>query len=143
MNSWYITGRVSKEPEIKEIKIKDQTKKVARFSVAVPRKFDKENVDFVEASVWGNKVDYVEKHIHKGDGILLFGTPSINQYQTKTGETKAQLQITVDEMERTSFSMKDDEGKQSKPESPKEEVAPQTENKETPLIPVNTDDLPF
>ena len=138
MNKWVITGKVTKEPEIKEIKVKNETRKLAKFSVAVQKKFDNSSAEFIDVAIWGNRADYVEKHIHKADGVMLVGTPTASAYQTKDNDIKAQLSITVDEIEKISFGGKEKEETES-PKEPVEEPA----KAETPLTPIKADDLPF
>ena len=130
MQKYIVSGRLTKDPVIKELKVGEETKKVANSSLAV-RKIGKENeTEFIELTFWNNGADYFAKNYHKGDAVIVYGIPSARAYQTQDGNVRATLCVTINEIERLSSGQ------------PKEQVeAPAQE--QTKLTPVDSGDLPF
>lgn len=130
MNKYIVAGRLTRDPETKTIKVGDGEKNVASSSLAVKRFGKSDEVDFVEVSMWNNGADYFAKNYHKGDSVVIYGIPSARAYQTKDGNIKAQLIVTVNEIEKLSSQQRQEEPEEQKPE-------------QTSLTPVSNGDLPF
>lgn len=79
MNSVQLVGRFTRDPEVRYT---DGGSTIARFSLAVDRRFKSENgptADFPNCVAFGKTAEFIEKYFHKGrkltagtypDGIL-------------------------------------------------------------------------
>lgn len=87
MNKLLLTGRICKDPEVR---YGNDNKSIARFSLAVDRKYKDNNgnypTDFFNLVSFGKTAEFVEKYLHKGVKILVEGEIRNNNYQ-KDGKT--------------------------------------------------------
>ena len=66
MNSVQLVGRLTRDPEVRYT---DGGTTVARFSLAVERRFKSENgptADFPNCVAFGRTAEFIEKYFHKG-----------------------------------------------------------------------------
>lgn len=95
MNKVILKGRLTASPELKtttsEIYVTD-------FSLAVNRRFNKEQTDFINCQAWRNTAEFITKYFTKGQEILVIGELHIDKYE-KDGETKSVTRVVVDEVE--------------------------------------------
>ena len=102
MNKFIVSGRLVKDPTSRELTVNGQKKIVANCSIAV-RKVGRENeTEFFELTFWNNGADYFAKNYHKGDAVIVYGTPTARAYQTQDGNIKASIGITINEIEKLS-----------------------------------------
>lgn len=94
MNKIELMGRLTKDVEIRQTKSKTE---VGAFSLAVPRKLDKETVDFIDCVVFGKLVEVLTKYTKKGDRIIVCGELQINLYQDKEGNNKKAAVVVVND----------------------------------------------
>ena len=83
MNKSILLGRLTKEPEIKYSE--KNNSKVAKFTLAVDRKYAKEGeerqTDFINITAFSKLAEIVEKYLHKGTPICLCGRIETNVWQ--------------------------------------------------------------
>ena len=138
MNKVLLCGRLTREPEVR---YGDNQKAVARFSLAVDRKFTREGdptADFFNCTAFGKSAEFVEKYLQKGTKMIVIGHIQNDTYTNKDGQTVYSVQIIVDEME---FA----ESKRSQ-EGSSQQDAPQVESASGGFMnmPAGIDDeLPF
>jgi single-strand DNA-binding protein len=97
MNSVCVTGRLTKDPVIR-----GDEKKVAFFSVAVRKRFVRENdrdSDFFDVVAYGSTVTFIEKYITKGIKVEITGRLEQNQYTDKEGNRRTQDRIIAESVE--------------------------------------------
>ena len=114
MNRVFLCGRVTRDPEVR---YGDNQKAVARFSLAVDRRFTREGdptADFFNCSAFGKTAETVEKHVVKGTKLLIVGRVQNDTYTNKDGQTVYSVQILVDELEFV--ESKNRQGNASQPE---------------------------
>lgn len=73
MNSVQLVGRFTRDPEVRYT---DGGSTIARFSLAVDRRFKSENgptADFPNCVAFGKTAEFIEKYFHKGMKIGLQG----------------------------------------------------------------------
>lgn len=85
MNSVNLLGRLTKDPEVKDV----GEMKVARFGLAVnrPYKKDKQEADFINIVAFNKNAEFCEKWLKKGQLIGLAGSIRTGKYQNKEGNT--------------------------------------------------------
>ena len=95
MNKVILKGRLTATPELKttatDIYVTD-------FSVAVNRRFNKEQTDFINCQAWRQTAEFITKYFTKRQEILVVGELHIDKWD-KDGETRYSTRVSVDEVE--------------------------------------------
>ena len=97
MNKVILMGRLTKDPEYK-----NEGTGIARFGIAVDRRFKKEgspDADFFNCTAFGKTSEFVEKYLKKGIKILLSGRIQNDNYTNKDGQKVSAVSIIVEEIE--------------------------------------------
>lgn len=90
-------GRLVRDPEIK-----NGTLTIAKFSLAVDRKYKKEgetNTDFFSFTAFGKTADFVQKYLTKGIKVIVVSHVQNDNYENKKGEKVYAVNFIVDEIE--------------------------------------------
>lgn len=101
MNKVILMGRLTRDPEVRYSQGANQTV-VARFSVAVDRRFKREgepDADFFNCTCFNRQAEFVEKYLHKGTKVVLSGRVQNDNYTNKEGQMVYSVRIMVDEIE--------------------------------------------
>ena len=86
MNSVQLVGRFTRDPEVRYT---DGGSTIARFSLAVDRRFKSENgptADFPNCVAFGKTAEFIEKYFHKGMKIGLQGRIQTGSYTNNEGQ---------------------------------------------------------
>ena len=94
MNSIVIKGRLTADPELKHT---NNDKTVCNFSVAVNRRFQKDQTDFFRVTAWGTTAEFVSKYFSKGKEIIVRGAMQSSKYE-KNGESRTVWDLQADEV---------------------------------------------
>ena len=94
MNKIFLKGRLTSTPELRKT---PADKSVADFSIAVNRRFNREQTDFINCQAWGATGEFVAKHFDKGQEICVIGELHIDKWQ-KDGVTQYGAKVNVDEV---------------------------------------------
>lgn len=90
-------GRITKEPEIKV-----GTTSVAKYSLAVDRKFKQEgqpSADFINCVAFGKQAEFSEKYLKKGTKIVVTGRIQTGSYTNRDGNKVYTTDVVVEEQE--------------------------------------------
>lgn len=121
MNKVILMGRLVRDPEVRYSQGANQTA-VARFSLAVDRKFKREGepeADFFNCTSFGKQAEFVERYLHKGTKVVLSGRIQNNNYTNKDGQMVYAVQVMVEEIEfAESKNSGSSDGQSSAPTSP-------------------------
>ena len=101
MNKIILLGRIVRDPEVRYTQ-GDNSMAIAKFSLAVNRRFKKENepeADFFNCTAFGKQAEFVEKYLKQGTKILLSGRIQNDNYTNKEGQKVYSIQIMVEEIE--------------------------------------------
>ena len=101
MNKVILMGRLTRDPEVRYSQGASQTS-VARFSVAVDRRFKREgepDADFFNCTAFGKQAEFIEKYLHKGTKVVLCGRIQNDNYTNKDGQMVYSVRVMVDEIE--------------------------------------------
>ena len=101
MNKVTLIGRLTKDPDVRYSTGKNATA-VARYSLAVDRKFKKEgeaNADFINCIAFGKNGEFAEKYLHKGTKIAVTGRIQTGSYTNKDGQRVYTTDVVVEEHE--------------------------------------------
>ena len=89
MNKLILTGRLTKDPEIKAI---GDNNMVAKFTIAVNRNYkDKDGnrpADFIPCEAFGKTAEFISNYITKGRLVEVDGEMRVDQYQNEEGENR-------------------------------------------------------
>lgn len=99
MNKVQLTGRLTADPEIRIYKNEKGDIIVARYSLAVQRRFKKEEVDFFRCVSFGKTADFLEKYMNKGSRIVAAGRLQQDRWTDKDGKEKYAVIVVIDEVE--------------------------------------------
>ena len=99
MNSVQLIGRLTRDPEIRYT---DGGASIARFGIAVDRRFKQENgadADFINIVSFGKTAEFIEKYFHKGMKIALNGRIQTGSYTDKDGKKVYTTDIVAENVE--------------------------------------------
>lgn len=99
MNSVQLIGRLTRDPEVRYT---DSGASIARFSLAVDRRFKQENgadADFINIVAFGKTAEFIEKYFHKGMKIALNGRIQTGNYTDKDGKKVYTTDIVAENVE--------------------------------------------
>lgn len=88
MNKVILMGRLTRDPEIRYSQGEKSTA-VARFSLAVDRKFKQEGqptADFINCLAFGKRAEFLEKYCKKGTKLVVEGSWQTGSYTNKDGQ---------------------------------------------------------
>lgn len=94
MNKIELTGRLTKDIEIK---VTQNNKRVAEFSLAVKK--NKEEANFINIVCWEQKADFLSNYATKGTLIAVTGSLETNNYVNKDGNKVYQTYVLADGVE--------------------------------------------
>ena len=100
MNKVILTGIFTRDPEIKYA---NDGASIARFSIAVNRRFVKEGsdqkADFLNCIAFGKSAEFIEKYFSKGMKADLSGRIQTGSYTNRDGQKVYTTDIVVEEIE--------------------------------------------
>lgn len=99
MNSVQLVGRFTHDPDVRYT---NGGATVARFSVAVDRRFAKEGeqtADFINVVAFGKTAEFIEKYFHKGNRIGIVGRIQTGSYKNKDGATVYTTDVVAENVE--------------------------------------------
>jgi single-strand DNA-binding protein len=103
VNKVILIGNLTRTPEVRQIA---SGQSVAEFGIAVNRKFvtdsgeKREEVTFVDITVWGRTAELVGKYLTKGRQVYLEGRLQLNTWDDKmTGEKRSKLRVIGEHIE--------------------------------------------
>lgn len=97
MNDVKLTGRLTRDPELRHTK---SGTPVASFSLAVDRKFNREEADFIPITAWRKTAEFVAKHFRNGQRVIIAaGRIRIEPYTDKEGNKRTKFEVVADEVE--------------------------------------------
>lgn len=99
MNKLYIIGNLTNDPELRTT---TAGVNVCSFTVAVNRRKKVEGqpeADFFRVSAWREKGENCAKFLSKGKKVCVIGPVAVRTYTGNDGNTRAQMEVTADEVE--------------------------------------------
>lgn len=101
MNKVILMGRLTRDPEIRYSQ-GEQAMAVARFSLAVDRRFRKDgeqSADFISCVAFGKTGEFFERYCHQGTKIVVEGRIQTGSYTNKDGNKVYTTDIVVENVE--------------------------------------------
>lgn len=146
INRTVISGRLTKDPELKKIGDVD----LCNFRIASNRIVGKKKVEksiFIDVDIWGGLAAQCEKSLRKGSRIIAEGILCQDSWEGKNGEKNSKVYIEADNVIFMDFK-EDGKGvdreEKSATEAPASKAAPQSKPAaKTAPKPVDDEDIPF
>jgi single-strand DNA-binding protein len=89
-----LLGHVGRDPEMSYTP--DGTA-VCKFSIATNHKVKNQDVTtWWNCTAWRGLGETINAHVHKGDMLLVIGSPSLREYTRRDGGTGSSLDVIVD-----------------------------------------------
>ena len=100
MNKVILTGRITKDPEVRYTQ---QGISVVSFTIAVNRQYRDQNgnnqADFINCTAWRSTADFITRYIKKGYMLLVEGSIQSRSYQGQDGQTRYVTEVVCDSVE--------------------------------------------
>lgn len=96
MNRIDLMGRLTRDAEVRAT---GEGSKVAKFSIAVPRRFKRDEADFLNCVAFGKTADFVEKYLKKGTKVVVGGRVQTGSYTKQDGTKVYTTDVVVEEVE--------------------------------------------
>lgn len=101
MNKVFISGRLTRDVEVKEL---GNDKKVAKGTLAVSDGYkENQKTSFYDLEIWNKTADIMDKYTSKGSEIVIFGRLKQETWE-KDGQKKTNIKIIVEEVKLESKS---------------------------------------
>lgn len=140
MNSVSLTGRLTKDPEVRT-----GNSPLCRFTLACDRRWQKDAADFIPCKAWKQSAEYLGQYGHKGDLVEVIGSIETGSYE-KDGKKTYTMEVRVDFL-RLIGSRKEEEKKSVMDDWTEEDArkfggqTPEIRGDRT--LNIKDDDLPF
>lgn len=135
-NETRLMGRLTADPEIHHT---DSNRKVATFSIACDRDYKGQDgkglTDFFKCVAWRAKADFAEKHLRKGQLILVLGRFEQRPWTDRDGNKRTSFELVVSDFYFT--------GERKEPSNRPSAPPPTDEQSDFTEMTGNDDDLPF
>lgn len=143
MNKVIITGRLVKDPEMRELKVGNETVKHCRFRIAITRRNTENETDFFNVVVWRKQAENCGKYLKKGSQVSVVGRIENSMFKGKDGKDVQATEIIAEEVEFLNRVTTDEQPVNNSTKKIN------TEKTETPiqnsmdLAPIDDEDMPF
>ncbi len=105
MNKAILMGRLTRDPEVRYSQNSDSPMAIARYTLAVDRRFNRnnggneQNADFINCVAFGKAGEFAEKYFHKGIKIAVSGRIQTGSYTNKDGQKVYTTEVVVEDQE--------------------------------------------
>lgn len=104
-NKVILLGNLTRDPEVRYT---PSGSAVASFAVAVNRKYKqgdetKEEVSYIDITVWGKQAESCGQYLNKGDSVLIDGRLQQRRWETEDGQKRNKVEVVA---ERVNFMPK-------------------------------------
>lgn len=94
INKTVLGGRLTADVEVKQT---NSGVPVCSFTIAVNRKANREETDFISCVAWRNTAEFIGKYFSKGSSICVTGAIQTRNWTDSNGQKKYATEIMVDE----------------------------------------------
>lgn len=133
MNKVILIGRLVKDPEVRYT---GNQMAVARYRLAVDRKFKKEgeqSADFINCVTFGKNAEFAEKYLTKGIKIAITGRIQTGSYANKDGQKVYTTDVVAEEHEFCESKKAESSQQQVFGREEKDEFLPVPDGEELPF----------
>ena len=127
INKSVLGGRLTADVELKQT---PNGVSVCAFTVAVNRKGNQKETDFINCVAWRNTAEFISKYFSKGSSICVTGSIQTRSWTDQSGQKRYATELIVDDAYFVDSKSENTSG-------PEQQSEPQYEQLS------NDDDLPF
>ncbi|MDD4172270.1 MAG: single-stranded DNA-binding protein [Syntrophomonas sp.] len=95
LNRVILIGRLTRDPELKYT---PNGTAVATFSLAVNRKFNRDETDFIDIVAWRGLAENCANYLGKGRMAAVEGRLQIRTYENKEGQKRKATEVVADDV---------------------------------------------
>lgn len=95
LNKVILMGRLTADPELKHT---PSNVAVCTFSLAVNRRFNRNETDFIDIVTWRQQAEFVSKYFSKGQQMALVGALQTRTWEDKNGNKRKSVEVVADEV---------------------------------------------
>lgn len=95
MNRVILIGRLTRDPELRYT---PNGTAVASFTIAVNRKFNRNEADFIPVVVWNKLAEHCANYLGKGRLVALEGRIQVRSYDTQEGQKRWVTEVIGDDV---------------------------------------------
>lgn len=95
LNRVILIGRLTQDPELKYT---PNGTAVAHFTLAVNRKYNKDEADFIDIVVWRGLAENCANYLGKGRLAAVEGRLQIRSYETQEGQKRRVAEVVADDV---------------------------------------------
>lgn len=144
MNKVILTGRLTKDPEVKSV---SSGKTVAKFTLACDRRFKnkqtgKKEADFIPCVFWGQQAEFIAEYAHKGSQCGVIGRMEPRSYDGNDGVKRYITEVIGDEFELIGGGGAASGGQQQSQKPAGKPTEPMDDDTDFMLM-ADDDDIPF
>jgi single-strand DNA-binding protein len=138
-NKVILAANLVSDPELKTI----GESNVVRFRVAINRRYTtksgekREDSTYIDCEMWGNRASIISTHLKKGDPILIEGHLKQENWESKDGEKRSKILISVEDFEFMGG------GNKNENESSHQRNATKKQQKQNDKLALELEDVPF
>lgn len=105
MNKVILMGRLTRDPDVRYSNQGDRQLAVARYTLAVDRRFRRNNdnneqsADFISCVAFDRQAEFVEKYLRKGTKMVVCGRLQTGSYTNKDGVRVYTTDVVVEDQE--------------------------------------------
>lgn len=137
MNKVFMTGRLVKDPEMRDVKVGDDTVKKCRFRIAVERRNAEGQADFFNVVVWRKQAENCGKYLKKGSKVSVIGRLENSSFTGKDGKEIQNTDIVAEEVEFLNRVVGNENGDEQRV------IDEQPLVNNADLMPIDDDQMPF
>lgn len=94
-NKSILIGRLTTDPELKQTQ---SGVAVCSFSIAVNRRFAKDQVDFINCQAWRQQAEFLCKYFRKGSAVLVVGAIQTRNWTDQSGQQRYATEVVAEEI---------------------------------------------
>ena len=94
MNKVILMGRLTHDPEMRQT---PNGVNLARFSIAINRRFQRDQTDFINCTAWRQTADFICRYFQKGSMIAVVGSIQTRSWDGQDGKKQYATEVVVDE----------------------------------------------
>ena len=95
LNKVILMGRITADPELKHT---PSNVAVCSFSLAVNRRFNRNETDFIDIVAWRQQAEFISKYFTKGQQMVVCGALQTRTWEDKNGNKRKSVEVVVDEV---------------------------------------------
>jgi single-strand DNA-binding protein len=95
LNRVILIGRLTRDPELRYT---PNGAAVCKFTLAINRKFNREETDFIDIVVWQKLAEHCANYLGKGRLAAVEGRLQIRTYETQEGQKRKVAEVVADDV---------------------------------------------